>query len=97
MFGVPIKGEILSWQWGGPHFGCKEIYRGQDFCVRPDEFPPRHPLFAFRRWRQAVPLQNVGHGLMADFVSQIAQRADNPSVSPTSILRANCSTKSSIL
>ena len=42
--------------------------------MRTDEFPPGALLFPFRRRLQAVPLENVGHGLMADFVSQIAQR-----------------------
>src|SRR5260221_7696206 len=43
-------------------------------------------LFPSRRRLQAVPLENVGHRLMADFVSQIAQRTNNPPVSPTAIL-----------
>jgi hypothetical protein len=33
-----------------------------------------------------VPFQDVGHRLVADFVSQIAQSADNPPVSPAAIL-----------
>jgi hypothetical protein len=70
----------------GPDFGSEEIHRGQDFGVQPDEFLPRPLLFPFRRRLQAVPLENVGHGLMSDFVSQIAQRANNPPLSPTATL-----------
>ena len=42
-------------------------------------------FLTFRCRRQAVPLQDVGHRLVADFVSQIAQGANNPPVSPTAI------------
>src|ERR1035441_2798842 len=54
--------------------------------MRSDEVLPKGLLSTFRRRRQAVPLQYIGHGLMADFVSQIAQGTDNPPVSPTAIL-----------
>ena len=34
----------------------------------------------------AVPLQDIGYCLMADFVPQIAQSANDPPVSPTAIV-----------
>jgi len=71
---------------GGPHLGRKEIHRGQHLRVRTDEIPPRHSLPPFRRWRQAVPLQHIGCRLVANFVPQIAQSANDPPVSPAPIL-----------
>lgn len=69
-----------------PNFRREEIHGRQRFKMRADELLPRHPLSALRCRRQVVPLEDVRHGLVADFVAQIADGTHNPPVAPTPIL-----------
>ena len=54
---------------GSSDRGRGEIHSGQHFRMRADEGPPLGLLFTFGCGLQIVAFQNVGHCLVADFVS----------------------------
>jgi hypothetical protein len=64
----------------------EEVNPGQHGQMRLNEFLPRRVLAAFRRRRDAMPLQHVPHTLIRDGVAEIGQRTHNPVVAPAGIL-----------
>src|SRR5215469_15211771 len=64
----------------------EEVDPRQHGQMRLNEFLPRGSLAAFWRRRDAMPPQNVSHGLIRDDVAEIGQRAHDPVVAPARIL-----------
>ena len=58
---------------------------GEEVCPGKggDEVPPTRILAAFRRWSDAVPLQNVSDRLIGDGIAEVRERADNAIVIPS--------------
>ena len=51
-----------------------------------NEISPAHALASFRSRFDAVALEDVGHGLVAYLVPEVAQRPGNSSISPTTVV-----------
>jgi hypothetical protein len=68
------------------HFHAKKIDPAQDRHVRRYEVLPGGHLASLRRWRYAVPAEDVSDRLIADGVTEIGQRSHDPVISPTGIL-----------
>src|SRR5258708_9859650 len=47
---------------------------------------PRDRFAPLRRWLDAVPAQDIAHGLVGHLVPQIGQRSHNPIVTPAGVL-----------
>ena len=51
-----------------------------------DELPPRHGLFALRRWWDAVPFQDVAYCLVTDRIPQVDQSIHDAVIAPRAVL-----------
>jgi len=70
----------------GQDLDGEEVCPGKDGHVGGDEVPPIGTLASFRRWCDAVALQNVPHRLMGDYVTEITERAGDAIVTPAFVL-----------
>jgi hypothetical protein len=50
-----------------------------------NEIPPGGRLASLRYGRDAMPAQNVAHGLVGDYVAQVGQHHHNPIVTPARV------------
>src|SRR5690349_6937397 len=60
------------------HLNREEVCSGKDGHVSRDEVFPSRALAALRRWRDAVPLQDVPDRLIGDVVAEVGKRAGDP-------------------
>src|SRR4051812_31175272 len=64
----------------------EEACSGKDGHVGGDEVLPTRALAAFRRWRDAVALQNVSDRLIGELMAEIGESASNAIVTPAFVL-----------
>src|SRR5439155_9007447 len=69
-----------------PHLGGKEVSRDQNVEMRADEFLPRRGGHTLWSCWEAMPFQDVTHGLVTDRIAQIGQGADDPVIAPGAVL-----------
>src|SRR5229473_7244959 len=69
-----------------PDLGGKEVGRHEDVHVRADKLFPRRGGLALWRWRNAMTLEDVAHGLVADRIAQVGQSSHDAVVAPGAIL-----------
>ena len=70
----------------GQDLSGEEVGSGKDGDVGGDEIFPIRALAAFRRWRDAVPLQNVPDRLIRELVAEIGESASDAIVAPAFVL-----------
>ena len=70
----------------GEHFNSEEVHAGHDEHVRSNEVFPANRLAALGCGSNAVTVQNVPHGLIADAVAEVCQRAHISVTPPTGVL-----------
>ena len=70
----------------GQDLNREEVCSGKDGHVSGNEVFPNRALAALRRWRDAVPFQNVPDRLIGDLVAEIGERAGDPIVTPAFVL-----------
>ncbi len=80
-----VQHVIRDQSYGCPNLRREEVHRRQNLGVGTNEFPPCGSLFPIGCRQQTVPLSDVRYRLMTDLVSQVAERTDNPPVSPATI------------
>jgi hypothetical protein len=69
-----------------PHFLGKEVGGPKDGHMDTDEFLPRRGCLAYGGRLDAVALQDVPHGLVADTIAQVRQSADDAVIPPRAVL-----------
>jgi hypothetical protein len=69
-----------------PDLGGEKVGGHQHVHVRADKFLPRSRLLARWRWWDAMPLENVPHGLVADGIPKMGQGADDTVIAPRAVL-----------
>ncbi len=69
----------------GPDLGGEEVGRDQHVHVRADTRLPRGRRLALWSRGDAMALQDVADGLVADSIPKIGQGADDPVVAPGAI------------
>ena len=70
----------------GQDLNGEEVCSGKDGHVSGDEVLPSRALAAFRRWRDAVALQNVSDGLIGDLMAEVGESAGDAIVTPACVL-----------
>lgn len=69
------KEPIVSYEpTPGPHLCGEEVCGHQHVQMGPDTFLPRAGLFTLGSGRNAVSLENIADGLLADGITQMIQR-----------------------
>ena len=69
-----------------PHLGRKEISGHKDVHVGADKLLPRRGRLALGSRRDAVALEDVTHGLVADRIAEVGQGSDDAIIAPGAIL-----------
>jgi hypothetical protein len=70
----------------GPDLSGEEVGRHEDVHVCADKFLPGRRGLARWRWRNAMALEDVAHGLVTDGVPEVGQGADDPVIALGAIL-----------
>jgi hypothetical protein len=68
-----------------PDLSGEEVGRHEDVHVRPDELLPGGRGLALWRWRNAMALEDVAHGLVTDRRAQVGQDPHDAIVAPRAI------------
>src|SRR4029077_14181392 len=69
-----------------PDLSGEEVGRHEDVHVRTDALLPGGRGLALWRWRDAMALEDVAHGLVTDRIAQVGQGPRDPIVAPRAML-----------
>jgi hypothetical protein len=78
----------------GQDLSGEEVGSGKDRHVGSDEVLPSRGLAAFRRWRDAVPIQNVPDRLVRELVAEIGESASDAIVTPACVFFSHADNES---